>query len=488
MRTWLRRAAWMLTRLALIVTLAFAFLAKAIGEPTVKEDRATTERATTQPLDRDFARDGSINRTLPLFYNPRPVDLTTRLKTLRARAVHSLSDDDERWLVHLGAASFPILASDFASLPPAAQVRLAEVLEPVLARMGQLDPDGGRGDDPHQRLLAVMRELGGDFRPTIARRRVERLRDHGQPSHAAKVAELDTYALPALFGALHAPRNAAELPKIRRLTLLLCHITGRTVSLPEAATLSQAGAVVDSWRRWWTLHQHDFSTMDGPERISARLTQTQFAEWVTLALFHGFGTDPAGHQVTKTTRNPALLSLLLVLGGWFGHATVALLSRLVARRAKYREVLHIVFVGLGAVPLLMLLPWFVPADSSEPRPFLAVVFAAMAGVLQSAFSQSRLARTLDLSFGAPGEFSSVLPEGIPRHSTSLFLTSSDWPWLLLATFVVERFTGQNGLGTVVLLAVENGDLNSLLAVTTLTALCLLVIEFLAARPARRARP
>jgi hypothetical protein len=487
MRTWLRRAAWMLARLALIVSLAFAFLTKAIGEPTVSANRGPTERAT-QPLDLDFDRDGSINRTLPLFYNPRPVDLTTRLQALQARAVHPLSDDDERWLVRLGAASFPVLAPSFASLPPTSQVRLADALESVLARMGQLDAGGGRGDDAHQRLLAVMRELGGDFRPTIARRRVERLRDHGQPSHAAKVAELDTYALPALLGALRSPQHSAELPGIRRLTLLLCHITGRTVSLPEQATLWQARAVVSSWQRWWMLHEHDFSNLDGPERISARLTQTQFAEWVRLALFHGFGTDPGGHRVTQATRAPALLTLLLVSVGWLGHATVTFLSRLVARRAKHREWLHILFVGLGALPLLMLLPWFVPAGSSEPRPLLAVVFAAMAGVLQSAFSQSRLARTLDLSFGAPGELRSVLPEGIPQHSTSFFLTSSDWPWLLLATFVIERFTGQNGLGTLVLLAVENGDLNSLMAVTTLTAFGLLVVEFLAARPARRVRP
>ncbi len=487
MRTWLRRAAWMLARLALIASLAFAFLATAIGEPTVATIRATAGSALDQPPDRDVARDGSVDRSLPLFYNPRPTDLTRRLAQLLARSSRPLSDDDQRWLVRLGAASLPVLAPSFTTLPHDTQLRLAEALEPVLSRMGQRDIGGGRGDDPRTRLLSVMRELGGDFRPTIARRRVERLRDHGQPSHAAQVAELDTYALPALLAALPSPQRAAELPGVRRLTLLLGHITGRPGSLPEQATLEQGKAVVDSWRRWWMLHHHDFMSLDGPERISARLTQTQFAEWVGLMVLHGFGTDPAGRRVSETIRDPALMTLMLVGLGWLGHAQVAILSRLAARRSQVRAGFYTVLVALGAVPLLMLLPWFVPVGSTEPRLLVAVSFAVLTGILQSAFAQSRLARMEQLSFGDPRELTSILPKGVPEQSSWFFLTSSDWPWLLLSTFVIERFTGQAGLGSLLLSAVDNGDLNTLLAVTTLTAVCLLLIEFFVTRPAQSPR-
>jgi ABC-type dipeptide/oligopeptide/nickel transport system permease component len=508
MRTLLGRLAWMVARLMLISALCFAMLSYALlPVDTIHRSSAALPPASIGALERerpsdddaragstktaiaDFTRHGVVAPTMPLFFNRYPVDLKRRVAVAITELQRGSSPSQQRELIYLGAAALPELMRGFPKLSTDAQNRIAEAEMFVLQRMGVVASGKVETDElAISQLVSTWRELQADYSPSVRRRRVERARDRGQASHMAAAAQLDTYALSELVRTLAVPSEATNLPGLRRLTLLLSHITNQNQVIQEASTLAEAGAIVEYWKGWWALHHCDYEVLDGPTRLASTLTETQFGQWLTLSLFHGFGADVRGNRVADTFQRPAVVTLSLTLLGWFGHFFGAITTPLLLSRTSRRAfILRRILVTAGSVPVLVIVPWLAEPSLSHPHWLTAGLLCLLVGAGQAAFGECRRHTMIVSAFADPWQAASVPPEGVRTGTSWLFLTSSDWPWLLTTLFVIEYASGVSGLGRWLVTAFANRDMNTAMAASSITAFVLLFLEVLVATLSDTAR-
>jgi hypothetical protein len=502
MRTLLRRLAWMVARLMLISALCFGMLSHALTRfdgfdsshgsavPT-SADSGPWRMAREQGLG-DFARDGVVSSSLPLFFNRSPLDLKGRVIAALDELTEGPSPAKSQELARLGAAALPEIMVRFAHLAPDAQARVADALLPVLVRMGVgVSPKESSAATAVAQLLSTWSELQADYSPSVRRRRVERAKERGQASHMAGATQLDTYALSELVGSLTVPNRPSDLPRLNRLTLLLSHTTGLDHVVSSQGTLPEARETVLRWKRWWTLHRSDYEVLDGPTRLASMLTETQFGQWLSLSIFHGFGTDSRGARISDTFQRPVLVTLILSLLGWLGHFAGATLTPFLLNHSGFRwKLLRRVLVAAGAVPVLVIVPWLAEPSLSHPRWIVAGLLCLAAGAGQAAFGESRRHAMIVAALADPWQAASIPPAGIRTGTSWLFLTSSDWPWLLTTLFVIEYASGLSGLGRWMITAFESSDLNTAMAASSITAFILLLLEVLVATfsHTRRDRP
>ncbi|HVY27690.1 MAG TPA: hypothetical protein VHB79_14145 [Polyangiaceae bacterium] len=256
-------------------------------------------------------------RQLPVFVNTDPQDVRARaLSAMRAVAQgdEALAERGRTQLLRLGGAALPHLLPQLDSLEPMARGRVAMALGPVALRMRVANVEDVA--TPEHALLFFGRfwqDRSIEFRSTTVRRAVERLAERSLTLRRDDVIHADTYALEALIAALGKVRGADDVARVTRLHPVLMHITGRGEVLPHTPSIEQAQRAVEGWQRLWLEEGADYLVLEGPRRIAALVTETQFGKWFAAAAIWQLGRARDGSSVVTTVVDALPGSALHVL-------------------------------------------------------------------------------------------------------------------------------------------------------------------------------
>lgn len=259
---------------------------------------------------------------LPVFVNPDPADVRSRaLTAMRAVAREQEGPNVTRGqseLLRLGGAALPQLLPQLDSLEPTARGRVALALGPIALRMRVASAEDVA--TPERALLFFGRfwqDRSIEFRPTTVRRAVQRLSERSLTLRRDDVIHADTYALESLIGALGTVQTSDDIARVARLHPVLMHVTGRGVALTRSPTLSQAAQAVEGWQRLWLEEGADYTVLEGPRRIAALVTETQFGKWLAAAALWQLGRAQDGQSVLPrvvAALPGSALHVLLLLG------------------------------------------------------------------------------------------------------------------------------------------------------------------------------
>jgi peptide/nickel transport system permease protein len=289
-------------------------------------------------------RSGWAFTHLPVFVNLGPEDVRDRsLVAVRAIASGGEQAGTARAeLLRLGGAALPHVLPRLDSLEPSARGRVAHALGPVAERMRVASADDVA--TPERALLFFGRfwqDRSIEFRAATVRRAVARLAERPLTLRRDDVIHADTYALEALVGALGKVETQADVARVSRLHSVLMHITGRGVALPARPSVSEAASAVRDWQRLWLREGADYSVLEGPRRIAALVTETQFGKWVAQAALWRFGAAQDGSGVLARVLDVLPASawhvLLLLLLAIAIAAASTLTDRSAGVQARLRE-------------------------------------------------------------------------------------------------------------------------------------------------------
>lgn len=461
MRRLLRRLAWLLSRLFFVVMISFMALATSTKEP--------------QATNTNFASDRIEQSQVPLFFNSRPNDLELKVRAI----LQDPGAQNQEELHRLGGAVFPLLLPKLSELKPETRLRLARALLPVAQRMRWRGAAEARAHgDPAGYLADAWKERSVDFQTIFVTRWVERLASRGSEAMLTSVIEYDTYALGALVGALPIVNNQETALRARRLFPALAHATGLPWFLDDASSLEDIRDVADRWRRWWALHEPEYTVVRGPSRWSAMLKQTRFGQWVTLATQFEFGTTKDQRSVLEVLRRAAPRTATILVGCLIGVITAMALSlwreRLLSKGRLY-GVTTLVVTSVPHVSAIALCAYFAPSKTLLTTTFAALlIFTIFATVDGARLEGTATKATLTSPY--------ALSSASSRFAFLWRYADHAWPFLLTFVFVLENAFGIDGVGPQCVRAFRNRDLHLLMGIATLTALTsLLVIEFAARR-------
>src|SRR5512133_470308 len=451
MRRLLRRLAWLVARLLLVLMLSFCLLAAAT-------------RRTPAPLD--YASDRIERSGLPLLWNVHPHDLQSRVRDLVLRFSQGPSSEALNELTRLGGATFPLIVPQLPNLDVVTAKKVASSLLPVAQRMnwrGAKDVENEEG--ARKFLIDSWKEHEVDFQPSIAARWVERLAARGSDAMSLAIAEYDTYALPALIAALDSHPSPQNAPRTRRLLTALNRLTKLGYPAPDRASSEDLSRAVEGWQRWWQLHATEYTVTRGPARWSAMLTQTQFGQWLNLALRFRFGTDRNHEPVLEALVLPAACSGLLLLAACLG-ASSAVLARIPSSRAAWLAIGRRHLTAIPHISLLAVLGLLPLRGSLAAAACTALLLAACTAPFRTIEPWTD-AIHLD-----------ARPSALDRLSLLWQFAGHSWPFLLTFVFVVEKAFDIRGLGLACIDGFRFRDLHQLMGTATMTAACLLIVELM----------
>ncbi|HMR78177.1 MAG TPA: ABC transporter permease subunit [Polyangiaceae bacterium] len=450
MRHALRRVLWIGPTLVLMSALLFAFLSHGKHHPT--QGRAP----------------------LPRFFQPDPVSVrqTTQALTARIAAGGPDADAAARRLEKIGGAALPHVLPELDALPPNQRARVALALTPIAYRIGL----GSREELKHPETAVLFwnrfwQDRSIDFRPGVAKRAVRRIAQRASEGRRDDVIGLDTYALAELIAALPNIRAQEHVEQMARVTPLLAHITGQPWTIKPDASLDEARSLRLVWRQWWREHRLDYVALDGPERVLAMLTETEFGRWAENAVYARLGANSRGQSVLDVLASRAPLTLALAwLAILFGYAGAFLAAMAVAANARVDR-----YFSPGAL-MVVALPCAVfaggAAHATESLRFcvgLLVMTLATSALLlryQRLSLRNELAQDAARTRRAFGHSELSVARLSSRNASSalLSLLGRDMPTLLSLAFVVEHALSLDGLGSVTIEAVRVGDTTWLMAV------------------------
>lgn len=241
-------------------------------------------------------------KQLPVFVNLSPVDVRDRA----LRAMRSAAKDEgpeaiaaRAELLRLGGAALPHVLPRLDSLEPSARGRVALALGPLALRMRVAGLDDVA--TPERALLFFGRfwqDRSIEFRPTTVRRAVERLAERSLSLRRDDVIHADTYALEALIAALGKVESDADAARVARLHPVLMHITGRGEAFSSAPTREEAAKATRRWQELWLQEGADYIVLEGPRRVAALATETQFGKWLAQAVRWKLGRARDGSGVS----------------------------------------------------------------------------------------------------------------------------------------------------------------------------------------------
>ncbi|MBN2195906.1 MAG: ABC transporter permease subunit [Polyangiaceae bacterium] len=476
MRHAIGRILWLGPSLALVTVIAFVLLVAA--------------QSGSAGLGTDVMAERHL-RELPLFLNPSPEDVQS-LSEKTVRLVAQDGPDAARatmTLQRLGGAALPHVLPKLVALSPEGRARVAQALMPIAHRMGLTGEEDVRGADGA--ILFWQRfweDRGLDFRPAVVRRAVRRAALEASASRREELRELDTYALPELMESLGDVHTREDVARIARLSASLAPLSASCPVIAVDAPLEVARGEVARCRRWWSATGTDFVVLDGPSRIAAMVSETQYGKWLADAAWGGLGTTTEGTSVLTELDRRGRSTLLLVAAGMLGgYGAGALLGLLAGVRRQHLLGLLTtpLAIAIAATPPAVLSVFIVGTQEGSGNTIAAVVAMVLPGLalisrheraLTRAALREEPARTL-VAFGA-GTLG--MARGHLRNSTTaaLALLGSDLPVLLTVSFVVERAAGIDGLGAFTLAAVERRDLAWLMALGLVVSLTVGVAQIL----------
>jgi hypothetical protein len=220
-------------------------------------------------------------RPLPFNTAPRNVRDLSLAAVERVAAGGALANVAANELERLGGAAFPHVLPQLDALDPQARGRVALALAPVVLRMGvATSADFDTEEQAIGFFTRFWQDRSADFRSAAVKRKVQRLSERALPLRQKEVTELDTFALPELLAAVGTVRTRTDVERVARLIPVISHVTGLELELRPDSSLEQARARVTDLRAFASESAADFTTLDGPARLSATVTQTRYFRWL----------------------------------------------------------------------------------------------------------------------------------------------------------------------------------------------------------------
>jgi len=479
----LRRAIWAIPTLfgvSLVVFILTTLLPDPSAPPGGGADgRALDDVAARMKLD-DLRRSRFLD--LPRFLNTSPIDIRTRVDECVTHIV--LEDADaalcERRLAEIGGAGLPYLLPRLDNLPPEPRGRIAMALAPIARRMGV-----GEERDlavPDRAALFWERfwdDRSVDFTEPAVRRQVERLVRRGTDAREEELRLVDTFALKQLVAAMRVTRDRAVLV---RLTRLASHVTGRAAVATEEMDARRARAIVSEWQSWWYVHETDYVSLQGGEKVTASIAQTRYAKWVLGAVTGQLGLSTRdGEPIFEKllARAPVTLgmALLALLAGGLVSVPLGVVTAL--RRGDAIDhataLALLAFYSLPTFLVAELLSTFGRAgDSGMILPILALATVSVAVMTQQQRASMIEALGQDYVRAARAKGARTLRVALVHALRNALvptvtLAGVQFPALVGASFVVEEVFGIHGMGWETLRAIEARDVAWIVAVTLLCA-------------------
>ncbi len=420
---------------------------------------------------------------LPLFLNPAPEDVRVFSLSLMNKIAHGERvGEPEKKLVELGGAALPFVLPSLDSLRPGERDLVAQALLPVAARIGLTAPgvDGSQAAAPvfWQRFW---QDRAFDFRPIIVKRLAERLAAGESPLSRRDLLELDTFCLSELMANLGSLRTPADIARITRLLDVAAKVAQKDWRVPPGADLASTKEVVKRWREWWSRERAHYTALDGPLRIIALVSETQYGKWLASLLRGGLGTDKHGLPLLPPLGKRAPITLALILPALlFAHIVGPKIVR------RLRQLPNAVRIGL-------LMGWFLPVclpvvalfgvQGRHAGSFSTAILVMLVWVTAPTIWQELAAQTK--ADELPASLRLLEPEAPMRAIFGLELSA-----VFSLAVVVETLFGLDGLGQMVALALRQGDRNVLVTFALLGTLGASVLRIMsdAARKRRRSVP
>jgi peptide/nickel transport system permease protein len=431
--------------------------------------------------------------TLPLFFNPEP----GAVERLAVRAVRTIAaspapePEAAAELARLGGAALPFVLPGLDSLSPDGRARVVAALRPLAARMG-LEIDASW--EPSREVLFWSRfweEHSIDYRPVVARRAVLRFVQKSTLLRDAEVRQLDTYALDELMRQMASVDDAADVDRIRRLSeIALDLLSGPPAprgawSLSPGAGVDEARFVASTWTDWWGENRTRYRTYSGTGRVTAMLRDTRYGGWVMQAVRHDFGLLESGRPVAEALGEGALVSGPIltagILGTFIGVALGGMTATLAERRS--RRWLVVSFALRAALPVVLAAVlvslWF---GAAARQVWVGALLMFLSGAPVATLHRgarletpgSDFLRTLE-SFGV-ARWRLALTTLRLSSAAIVVQLGAQLSTLITLTFVVEYALGLPGLGTSTIEALKQPDLNWLMAITIIVALCVGLLQ------------
>lgn len=473
----LRRLLWTIPALFAISVVTFLFLSF-VPDPT--EDPRLV--ASLSPRELEEARRARF-LDLPRFFNAAPEDVRSRAARALQRTAAGGAEAavGAEALARLGGAALPHVLPELDALAPEPRLRVALALAPVARRMAL--PDAEEAADPRRTVAFWARywdERGALLRPAEVHTAVARLARYRTASRLADVTELDTFALEEILRALAPPESADDVAAARVLVEVLARATGRDERIGDEATVREARATVQRWRRYWRVHRTDFVALSGTARVTAVISETRYGKWAEALLTERLGRTAGGRTVLGELVSRAPLTLAVVWGAIFLAYGLAIPVGAVAALYRNRRIdlaLALVVLVAYVVPtavLSVLVTGLVAPDGSLLAPTLVLAVALVAAPTRA--QRSALLDVLGqdyvrtaLAKGA-GRYRVVFRHGLRNALAPVVtLAALEPPMALGGAFVVEQVFGLHGLGEVTMVAVEARDIAWLMALSLFAA-------------------
>jgi len=449
-----------------------------------------------RPREQGGAKDlaGERFAELPRFLNPKPLDVRARAADAMDRVARGGDEGAraERELAWLGGAALPYVIPGLDRYDPETRSRIALALAPVAIRMELPNrEDARRADRASDFWVRFWADRSVEFRDAGVRTGVERLARYRTESRARELAQLDTYALPALIDRLEAPVDAHSLDVARTLVAAICHATDSTDRIEEGATLEEARAVVARWRKFWLLHESEFVAYDGASRASAALRETRYGKWAAEVVLSLTVKDDDTEKSLARLRTAIPITLGLIFGGIalaYVVGTAIGVASAVTQRKLPKAIVGTLIVSLHAIPAATLAVVFLAVSRGHAGMAAGIVIVSL-GMLASPARHQRDALTSvfvrDFVRAARARGASfpraLVTQGLRQSLVATMAVASvEPPAALGAAFVTEQVLGLPGLGQLTVGAVIERDVTFLmglvLGAVLLAGLLLLVSD------------
>ncbi|AKU94371.1 Dipeptide transport system permease protein DppB [Labilithrix luteola] len=418
---------------------------------------------------------------LPRFFNVTPQDVRSRVDACVAHIV--TNDDDavycERRLAQIGGAGLPYLLPRLDDIPPAERGRIAMALAPVARRMAV--GDDADFETPERAALFWSRfweDRSIDFTEPAVRRAVSRFVARNRELLGEELKLVDTFALQEVVANLRTTKDPAV---IFRLTRILSHVTGRDAVVPVDAEPSRSRAVVQEWLSWWYVHETDYVTLKGEEKVLASIAQTRYAKWVLGAVTGQLGLstrDGAPVFDKLLARAPVTLGMALVALLLAGAIAIPLGVWTAWRRGHPFDIATgAVLLTLYSIPTFLvaqLLSTFARANDPLVLPVLALTTVSLSVMTQQQRASMLEALGEDYVRTARAKGARTLRVAVVHALRNALvptvtLVGVQLPALIGAAFVVEEVFDVHGMGWETLRAIEARDAAWIVAVTLLCA-------------------
>lgn len=427
---------------------------------------------------------------LPRFLNVAPRDIRARVET----AIAPILADDEgadgarRELARLGGAALPFVLPFLDSLSPERRVRLALALSPIAQRMGI--SEDGEVDDPGRAAAFWARfwdDRGIEFRRAGVHSARNRLLRYGSALHATDLIELDTFVLPELLDSLSPPTDATSLARARVLIDVAAHVTGRDDRIALDDNLAAARACVGRWQEYWAVYRSDYVPFMGMARVAAVVLETRYGKWALGVATQRFGRSAGGTPVLDELVATGPVTLAIMFGAIALAYAIAVPLGAIAAATRGRAVDVLVTVtalALYAMPTAAIAVFVQHAVGHGTMALAILVLAAALIAVPTAQHSAALALALSQGYvyAATARGASRLRVILVHSMRNALLpvatlATLEGPMALGGAFVVERIFHLRGVGEVTIRAVQQRDIDWLMAISTsaavLAAFCVL---------------